>query len=61
MAEETEARLLIAERIWSRTSVRFFRSVEHVLEGIMRISEAKNVLRKWIKSNIPLSEENLTV
>ena len=61
MAEETEARLLITERIWSRTSVRFFRSVEHMLEGIMRISEAKNVLRKWIKSNIPLSEENLTV
>ena len=38
-----------------------FRSAEHLLAGILRISEAKNVLRKWIKSNVPLSEENLTV
>ena len=57
-AEETEARLLITERIWSRTSVKFFREVEHLLLGVLRISEAKNVLRKWIKSNVPLSEEN---
>ena len=61
MAEETEARLLITERIWSRTSVKFFRDVEHLLSGVLRISEAKNVLRKWIKSNVPLSEANLTV
>ena len=58
MAEDTEARLLITERVWSRTAERFFRKVEHLLEGVQRISEAKNILRKWIKSNIPLSEEN---
>ena len=58
MAEDMEARLLITERVWSRTVERFFRKVEHLLEGVQRISEAKNILRKWIKSNVPLSEEN---
>ena len=58
MAEDTMARLLITERVWSRTAERFFKKVEHLLAGVQRISEAKNVLRKWIKSNIPLSEEN---
>ena len=58
MVEETEARLLITERIWSRTSVKVFREVEHLLLGVLRISEAKNVLRKWIKSNVSLSKEN---
>ena len=58
MAENTVARLLITERIWSRTAERFFRKVEHLLAGVQRISEAKNVLRKWIKTNVPLSEVN---
>ena len=58
MAEDTEARLLITERVWSRTAERFFRKVEHLLEGVLRISEAKNILRKWVKTNVALSEEN---
>ena len=58
MAEYTEARLSITERVWSRTAVRFFRMVEHLLEGVQRISEAKNILRKWVKSNVPLSEND---
>ena len=58
MVEDTTARLLITERVWSRTAERFFKKVEHLLEGVQRISEAKNVLRKWIKTNIPLSAEN---
>ena len=58
MAEETVARLMITERIWSRTAERFFRRVEHLLIGVERISEAKSILRKWIKSKIQLSEEN---
>ena len=57
MAEDTVARLLITERIWSRTAERFFRKVEHLLAGVQRISEAKNVLRKWIKTNVPLSKQ----
>ena len=57
MAEDTVARLLITERIWSRTAERFFRKVEYLLAGVQRISEAKNVLRKWIKKYVPLSEQ----
>ena len=57
MAEDTVARLLITERIWSRTAERFYRKVEYLLEGVQRISEAKNVLRKWIKKYVPLSEQ----
>ena len=58
MAEETVARLLITERIWSRTAERFFRRIEIKLCGVLRISEAKTILRNWIKSEIPLNEEN---
>ena len=58
MAEDTVARLVITERIWSRKAERLYRRVENLLNGVQRISEAKNILRKWIKSNIPLSEEN---
>ena len=58
MAEYTEARLLIKDRVWSRTSVRFYRMVEHLLEGVQRVSEAKNILRKWVKSNVPLDENS---
>ena len=58
LAEEKEARLLITERIWLRISERYFRKVEHSLEGVLRISEAKNILKKWVKTNVPLSEEN---
>ena len=56
MAEYTEARLSITDRVWSRTAVRFYRMVEHLLEGVQRVSEAKNILRKWVKSNVPLNE-----
>ena len=58
MAEYTEARLSITDRVWSRTAVRFYRMVEHLLEGVQRVSEAKNILRKWVKSNVPLNENS---
>ena len=58
IAEETVARLLITERIWSRTAERFFRRIENKLSGVLRISEAKTILRNWIKSDVPLNEEN---
>ena len=60
MAEETEARLLITERIWSRTAERFFRRIGNLLSGVRRIPEEKTVLRKWIKSKVPLYKENWT-
>ena len=57
IARETEARIQLTERIWSRTSERLFRRVENYLIGVTKISSAKNILRKWVKSNIPISEE----
>ena len=56
--EEAVARLLMTERIWSRMAERCFRRIENELNGVLRISEAKTILRKWIKSEIPLYEEN---
>ena len=58
IAEDTVARLMITERIWSRTAERFFQRVENKLSRVLRISEAKTMLRNWIKSNVPLNEEN---
>ena len=58
LSEDTIARLQITERIWSRTTDRFYRKVENQLSGVVKISEAKSILRNWIKSNIPLCEEN---
>ena len=58
IAEDTVARLQITERIWSRTAERFFRKVKNQLSGVLRISEAKTIIRNWIKSNVPLNEEN---
>ena len=58
-ADDTVARLLITERIWSRTAERFYRKVEYLLEGVHRVSEAKTILRKWIKKYVPLSEQGV--
>ena len=57
-AEDTFARLQITERIWSRTAERYFRRVENQLSGVLKISEAKTIIRTWIKTTLPLHEEN---
>ena len=57
-AKDTVARLQITERIWSRTAERFFRKVENQISGALKISEGKTIIRNWIKSNVPLHEEN---
>ena len=57
-AEDTVARLQITERIWSRTAERFFRKVENQISGVLKISEAKTIIRNWIKTTVPLHEEN---
>ena len=57
IARETEARIQLTERIWSRTSERLFRRVENYLIGVTKISSAKNILRKWVKTNIPICED----
>ena len=51
------ARINLTERTWSRTSNRYYRLVESELSGVLKISEAKNILRKWIKTNIPIHED----
>ena len=56
-AEAKMARLKITDRIWSRIATRHYKSVEHLLDGVLKISEVKKVLRKWIKENVPLSEQ----
>ena len=50
---------MITERIWSRTAERHYRKVEYLLDGVQKISEAKTVLRKWIKKYVPLSEQGV--
>ena len=56
-SRETLARLQLTERTWSRTLERFFRCIENNLCGVTKISTAKNILRKWIKTSIPICED----
>ena len=56
-SSDSMARLLLTERTWSRTSDRFFRHIEGELSEATKISETKGILRRWIKSNIPIYEE----
>ena len=55
--QESEARLLLTERIWSRKAEYYFRKVEPILSGIACISTVKKLLRQWIKTNIPIYDE----
>ena len=55
--QESEARLLLREKIWSRKAEFYFRKVEPIISGIVRISTVKKLLRQWIKSNIPIYAE----
>ena len=55
--QETEARILLTERIWSRKSEYYYRMIEPLLNGNQRIATVKRILNGWIKSNIPIYEE----
>ena len=55
--QETVARLLLTERIWSRKSEYYYRMVEPLLNRNQRIATVKRILNEWIKSNIPIFEE----
>ena len=54
-------RQTMMEWMWSRTAEGFFRRIGNLLSGVRRIPEEKTVLRKWIKSKVPLNEENWTI
>ena len=43
-AEAKMARLRITDRIWSRIAARHYKNVEHLLDGVLKISEVKSVL-----------------
>ena len=51
------ARLQLTERTWSQSSERYYRLIEGELSGATKISEVKSILRRWIKTNIPICEE----
>ena len=53
---DSVARLNLTERTWSKTSDKYFRLIEGELSGVEKISEAKCILKRWIKTNIPLCE-----
>ena len=55
--QESEARLLLTEKIWSRKAEFYFRKVEPIIGGIVSISTVKTLLRQWIKFNIPIYAE----
>ena len=57
ISEETEARLVLTEHVWSRVMERYFRQVETLCVGVTKVSAIKRILVEWIKSNVPLSEE----
>ena len=51
------ARILLTERVWSRTRERYYRMVENLCTGVYKISIIKKILCEWIKPNIPLYED----
>ena len=56
-SENSFARLLIRERVWSRIADRYYRMVEISLQNISKISVAKRILSEWVKTNVPIAEE----
>ena len=58
ISEESIARILLTERIWKRTTERYFRFVEKECTGVVKISRIKKILSDWVKANIPIKEED---
>ena len=44
--QESEARLLLTEKVWSRKAEFYFRKVEPIISGIVRIATVKKLLRQ---------------
>ena len=57
VVQNTEARIQLTERIWSRKAEFHYRMVEPILGGNQKISTVKRLLKKWILNNIPIFEE----
>ena len=57
VVQNTEARIQLTERIWSRKAEFHYRMVEQILGSNKKISTVKRLLKKWILNNIPIFEE----
>ena len=57
-SEESTARMLLTERVWSRTTERHYKYVENFCMGITKISRVKKIFSDWVKSNIPIKEND---
>ena len=58
-SEETLARILLTERIWTRTTERYYNQVDYICRGVTKISSVKNIFRTWVKDNIPIKESDI--
>ena len=57
ISENSFARMLLAERVWSRVTERYYRMVESSCGGISKISIIKRILSEWVKENVPIAED----
>ena len=56
--EDSMARMLLTDRIWSRTTERNYRLVENKCLGVEKISCVKRIFCEWVKSNVPIREND---
>ena len=54
--EDSMAKMLLTEGIWTRTTERHYRLVESKCIGVTKISSVKRIFSDWVKFNIPIRE-----
>ena len=57
ISTDSEARINLTERVWSRKSEFYFRKMEQHCSGVTKIFQFKKSIREWIVSNVPLHKE----
>ena len=56
---KTRPRIELTERIWSRKAVYYFNKLGSEIRTLDKISTFKVELKHWIKTNVPISEDNI--
>ena len=56
---KTRPRIELTERIWSRKAVHYFNKLGSEIRTLEKISTFKVELKHWIKTNVPISEDNI--
>ena len=56
--EDSMARMLLTDRIWSRTTEINYRLVKNKCLGVNKISCVKRFFCEWVKSNVPIREND---